>query len=131
RPLRWGSLARLGKRSRSGNRQSACPVIRSEGGSDPLRIHEDLTLPTHTIKTRRLWVGLKPLGFLLLAFALGCSHERYSYQEGLAQRILPPVNLDIHEELPTPKKMGQETSGGSPARFGQPKAADDTDPKEV
>jgi outer membrane protein TolC len=41
------------------------------------------------------------------------------------------VNLDVREELPTPKKMTQETSGESPARFGQPKAGDDTDPKEV
>src|SRR5262249_37660292 len=47
------------------------------------------------------------------------------------QRILPPVNLDVHEELPTPRKMAQETSGGSPAHIGQPKRADDTDSKEV
>jgi outer membrane protein TolC len=76
-------------------------------------------------------VGLELLGFLLLAPPLGCSHERYSYEEGLAPRILPPVNLDVRDELPTPKKMAQETSGGSSARFGQPKARDDTDPKEV
>src|SRR5262249_40920784 len=108
----------------------SCPGKRSEGGSDPLRIHEDLTLPTQTIITRRLRVGLKLLGFLLLASPLGCSHERYSYQEGLAQRILPPVNLNLREELPTPGKMVQEPSGGSPAPSGLPKAADTTDPKE-
>ncbi|HYT95020.1 MAG TPA: TolC family protein [Gemmataceae bacterium] len=88
-------------------------------------------MPTPTIITTRLRVELKLLGFLLLALPLGCSHERYGYQEGLAQRILPPVNLDTHAELPTPKQMAQETSGGSPARLGQPKAADETDPKEV
>jgi outer membrane protein TolC len=71
------------------------------------------------------------LGFLLLIFTIGCSHERYSYQEGLAQRILPPVSLDVHEELPAPKKMTQETSGESPARSGQPKAGGDPDTKDV
>jgi outer membrane protein TolC len=76
-------------------------------------------------------VGLELLGFLLLASPLGCSPERYGCQEGLAQRILPPVNLDVRDELPTPKRMAQETSGESQARSGQPKAGDDTDPKEV
>src|SRR5262249_51267393 len=32
---------------------------------------------------------------------------------------------------PTPKKMAQEISGGSPAQSGPPKAGDDTAPKEV
>jgi outer membrane protein TolC len=75
-------------------------------------------------------VGLKLLGFVLLASPFGCSHERDGYQEGLAQRILPPASLDAREELPPPKKMAQEPSGGSPAKLGPPKAADDTDPKE-
>jgi outer membrane protein TolC len=68
---------------------------------------------------------------LLLAFPPGCSRERYGDHDGLAQRILPPLNLDTHEERPTPRKVGQETTGGSPARFGQPKAADDTGPEDV
>jgi outer membrane protein TolC len=71
------------------------------------------------------------LGFLLLIFTIGCSHEGYNYQEGLAQRILPPVSLDAHEELPPPKKMTQETSGESPARSDQPKAGGDPDAKDV
>jgi outer membrane protein TolC len=70
------------------------------------------------------------LGLLLLISPLGCNHERSCYQEGLAQRILPPVNLDVREELPTPKKMPQEPSGGSQAQLGPPNAADDTDHKE-
>jgi outer membrane protein TolC len=41
------------------------------------------------------------------------------------------MNLDVREEPPTPKKPVQETSGGSPARFEQPKTADDTDAKEA
>jgi outer membrane protein TolC len=87
-------------------------------------------LPTQTILVRRLRVGLKLLGFLLLAFPLGCKHERYGYQEGLAQRILPPVNLDVREEFPTPRKLPQWPSGGSQAQLGQPQPIVDTDPKE-
>src|SRR5262249_54042374 len=118
--LRWQRCANLGKRRCSGRPVSheSCPVKRSEGGSGPLRVHEDLTLPTQTIITRRIRVGLQFLGFLLLASSLGCNHERYSYQEGLAQRILPPANLDLHEELPAPKKTAQETSGGIAVRLG-------------
>ena len=88
-------------------------------------------MPTQTITTRRVRVGLKLLGFLLLASPLGCSHERYGYQDGLSQRILPPVNIDVREELSTPKKMTEETSGERPAQSGPPKAADDTSAKEV
>ncbi len=87
-------------------------------------------MPTQTIIARPLRVGLELLGFLLLASPLGCSHERYSYQEGLAQRILPPVNRDVREESPTARKMAQEPSGGNKALLGPPRAADDTDPKE-
>jgi outer membrane protein TolC len=71
------------------------------------------------------------LGFLLLIFTIGCSHEGYNYQEGLAQRILPPVSLENHEELPTPKRMTRETSGEGPARSEQPKAGGDPDAKDV
>jgi outer membrane protein TolC len=79
--------------------------------------------------TRPLRVRLQLLGFLLLASPLGCNHERYGYQEGLAQRILPPANLDLHDDLPAPKKSAQEVSGGTAIRFGQPKEADDSDAK--
>jgi outer membrane protein TolC len=74
-------------------------------------------------------VGFEFLGFLLLASPLGCNHVRYSYQEDLDQRILPPVNLDVREELLTPKKL--ETSGESPSGFGQTKLADNADSREV
>src|SRR5262249_46225272 len=37
--------------------------------------------------------------------------------------------LDVREELPTPRKMAQEPSAGSPAQLGPPTAAADTDPK--
>jgi outer membrane protein TolC len=79
---------------------------------------------------RVLRVGLRLLGFLLLASPLGCGHERYGHQECLAERILPPVNLDVRDEVLTPRKMAQEVSGGSPAPFGQAKATDDTDSRE-
>jgi outer membrane protein TolC len=74
----------------------------------------------HRVKQKLVW-------FLLLSVPLGCNHGRYCYQEGLTQRILPPVNLTIYEELSTPKRIAEDTSGGSQARFGQPKAADEAD----
>ena len=83
-----------------------------------------------TITTRRLRVGLRLLGLLLLASPLGCSHERCCNQEGLAERIVPPANFDIREELPPPKKTDHETSGESADGIGQRKAGDDADPKE-
>jgi outer membrane protein len=87
-------------------------------------------VPTYPITSRRLRAGSKLLGFLLLASSLGCSHEHCCYQEGLAQRILPPANLDLHDDLPAPKKTAPETSGESPAPFGQPRAAGDTEANE-
>src|SRR5262249_40801947 len=111
--------------------QDHCSLKRLEGDLEPLRFHEDLSLPTQTIITRRFRVGMQLLGFLLMALPIGCNHERYGCQEGLAQRILPPMNLDAHEELGTPRKMVQEVSSERPARFGQPKPGDDIDPKEV
>jgi outer membrane protein TolC len=84
-------------------------------------------LPTSIATNGQLRVRLILLGFLLLIFAIGCSHG--AYQEDLAQRILPPLSLDTREELPTPKKV--ETSGDSPAHSAQPKLADATDSKKI
>jgi outer membrane protein TolC len=88
-------------------------------------------LPTPTTTTGRLRVRRKHLGFLLLISTIGCSHERYSHEVGLAERILPPADLDMHQELPAPKKKADDTSDESQARLGKPKAADDADLKEV
>src|SRR5262249_47771416 len=93
-----------------------------------LSLPGDLALATDTKMSGQLRAGRGLLEILLLFSTLGCSHERYGCQTGLAQRILPPMNLDIHEELPTPK---QETPTGSPTQFAQPKVADDTNAKEV
>jgi outer membrane protein TolC len=88
-------------------------------------------LPTHTIIARRLRVEPRLLAFVLLAMSVGCSHEHCGGPDGLAQRIVPPVGPDIHEQLPAPTKIAQETVGASSARLGSPEAADDTDLKEV
>src|SRR5262249_39135752 len=109
---------------------NSCPGKRSDGGSDPLRISEDLVMPSQTTATRRLRVGLTLFGFLLLASPFGCSHERHTYQEGLAQRIFPPLNLDGRGELATLKEMAPKPSDGSPAKVESPRAADSTDAKE-
>jgi outer membrane protein TolC len=75
--------------------------------------------------------GLKFLAFVLLTCPLGCSHNRSSYHEDLAQRIVPPANLEIHEELPAPNKTTQVLFSAGSARFGQPKAADDKGPETI
>jgi outer membrane protein TolC len=87
-------------------------------------------LPIQTIIARRFRFALKPIGFLLLASPLGCGHERTSYQDSLAQRILSPVSLDVREEFSAPKQIAQDLSARSMAQLGPPKVVDDTDPKE-
>jgi outer membrane protein TolC len=67
----------------------------------------------------------------LLAFCLGCNHEHFSCQEGLDQRILPPVNVDTHEELPKSKTSTEETTTERPARLEKPKIEDNSDAKEA
>src|SRR5262249_18363174 len=112
----WPSLATLGKMSDPGSQPRTCLGGCSEGKPDSLRIVEGLTLPTKTNTTGRLGVGLRPLGLLLLISTIGCSHEPYNCQDGLTQRILPPPSIDIHEELPPPRKPDQDGSGVSQAR---------------
>jgi outer membrane protein TolC len=80
-----------------------------------------LTLLTNTTATGRLRPGLKLLGFLLLSSTVGCSHKWCICQEGLAQRILPPLNLAMNEEHPSTKKTAQEAADGNQARLAQPK----------
>jgi outer membrane protein TolC len=63
----------------------------------------------------------------LLYSALGCSHEQCSCLDGLAQRILPPPNVDFHEDLSSPKKTPREATDGSPAGLGLPKSSQESD----
>jgi outer membrane protein len=63
-------------------------------------------MATYTVDLRP--VGLKLLSFLLISFALGCSQGRYSSVEGLDQRILAPMDLDVHEQLSSSRKTAQE-----------------------
>ena len=62
---------------------------------------------------------------MLLLSTIGCSQTRYSAQEGLTDRILPPLNPDSREAIPAPKKSAQETSGVIKAQFGKPRSTDD------
>lgn len=82
---------------------------------------------TDATTSKRLRGGLKLLGFLLLTASFGCCHERHSCQEGLSQRILPPANVDIHEELPPPEQTAQDTSVGSDPRPAQPNSSNEAD----
>jgi outer membrane protein TolC len=78
-------------------------------------------------------VGLKLLGLLLLAFPLGCSHERCISPQGLDQRILPPPNSVDHEAAPPPNKPPEGSNGGSAVQTEQtkPEANDSTQPKSA
>jgi outer membrane protein TolC len=49
----------------------------------------------------------------------GCAHGRGGCQEGLAQRILPPLNLDAPQEVSTAPTTGQPAAGGTQAPPGQ------------
>jgi outer membrane protein TolC len=65
-------------------------------------------------------VGLPLLGFLFLNALFGCHHDHYCGPEGLAERILQPVNLTASEEtLPHPKTAPDNSKGG-PVRLGEP-----------
>jgi outer membrane protein TolC len=68
---------------------------------------------------------------VMLSSTLGCSQGRHCCQEGLTQRILPPLNFDNPEELPTPKKMVQEAPGGIQARLGPPKSSNEPDSEDA
>src|SRR5438445_821485 len=63
-----------------------------------------LSMPTRTAATDLLRVGRRLLWFVFLSATLGCSHERYRCQEGLTERILPPVNIDSPEERSSAKE---------------------------
>ena len=88
-------------------------------------------MATRTTASGRLRVGLKLLGFLVLSCALGCGQSRYSSQEGLDQRILPPQTLDIPEEFLNTKKTVQDASNGIPARLEKPKSSPEADPENA
>ncbi len=126
RRICYSDRAKLGKRRGFGNHCSreSRPVNRLEGGSDPLRVYEDLTLPTYTTIAERLRVELTLLGFLLLAIPLGCSHEHCCYDGSMAQRILPPANTDVHEGMAGHAKLTQEPTSESSAPSALPKRED-------
>jgi outer membrane protein len=73
------------------------------------------------------WLGrrLSPLVGIMLVCALGCGHERPSYEAALAQLVIPPVDLDAKTLLVRATSPAQETAAGKGAQFGQPRALDD------
>jgi outer membrane protein TolC len=64
-------------------------------------VFEDLTVPTHLITTGRLSLGTKLFGSALLLSTLGCSHERYCWQDSFAERIVPPANSETQPDSKT------------------------------
>jgi outer membrane protein TolC len=89
---------------------------------------EDLALPNTWTTTGRFGVGPTVLGFLLLVSTLGCGHQLYNSQDGLAERILPLPNTDPGEQPPAPAKTVPESGGPDSARPGQAKPPEKADP---
>jgi outer membrane protein TolC len=69
----------------------------------------------------RLRAGLTLLGFLLLTSIFGCSHGQGCCQEGLSQRVLPPLDIDGQAAVFTAQPTGQDQ-----ARLGQSKGPNET-----
>jgi outer membrane protein TolC len=84
-------------------------------------------LAADVTNSKRLRGGRKLVGFLLLTLSFGCSHEHHTCQEALTQRILPPPNTDIHEELSPPEQTAQNTAVESQADMGQPNSSSEAD----
>jgi outer membrane protein len=83
---------------------------------------EDLSMPARTSKSGWRGIRLKLLGSLMMTSALGCGHDRASYEDGLAQFILPPANQPKQGELPAPKKTSADPDGGSRQHSEPPKS---------
>ncbi len=90
----------------------------------------ELTLAARPTNSRTLGSGLKLVGFLVLSSSFGCSHERTGLQESLAQRILPPQELNILEVLPAPTKTIQESVAENPIPVEKTKPSDESDSQE-
>ncbi len=80
-----------------------------------------LTMPAPT--TARELVGVRATFPWLLMFiaAFGCGHERYCAPDGLTERILPPLDVDIRDEHSSPAETAPGSAGGIRAESGQQK----------
>src|SRR5262249_26990546 len=66
-----------------------------------------------------------------MGFALGCGHGRYCCQEDLAQRILPPVNSDVSDELPKPREAAKDISTEREPRQERPESSNEQASEEA
>src|SRR6266481_5058814 len=85
-----------------------------------------MRMPTAT--TDLLRAGQRLLWFLWLSSTLGCSHERYSSQEDLAERILPPLTIDLGEEHPPVGPVSNRPDGHEAGWKAAPQGARETAP---
>jgi outer membrane protein len=87
-------------------------------------------LASNTIITGWRLIGLKLVWLpLLLTYTVGCNHGLYGHQQGLTERILPPLDAGVYEDPLAPEKPGQGGVGGSQARLGPPTLTDDPQPQ--
>lgn len=85
-----------------------------------------MMLSTDTTDSGRLQVGLRLLWLAVVSSTLGCAQQNYSRQEGLNQRILPPLDIGNTVELPTQENKVEVFSS-----LEQPKPTDDVDAKNA
>jgi outer membrane protein TolC len=101
---------------------------RRERGRSHDQVLGDLTLPTYTATTARAPGWPTVLGLLLLVCAVGCHHERYGSGDDLAQRILPPADVEGQDNLPAAGKAPADTIGSNPGGAGQSAKRDAANP---
>ncbi len=70
----------------------------------------------------RLRFACLVLASLWLCSALGCSHDRYGWHDGLDQRVIPPLAIDTVARTPA------AATGVAVARFGPPAGATGAEP---
>jgi outer membrane protein TolC len=83
-------------------------------------------VPAKAIIIARFRIGVGLLGFILVGSAVAGCRQPYGGQEDLAQRILPPLNVDTSGTQDSAQAAPrQEALDGKRARLGQPLLLDD------
>ena len=109
-----------GKGSGLGADDGSAPLGNGRPNSDPNV--EDLTLRAIPPNLGRL--SRAPLYLCLVCSAIGCRQERFSGQDGLTDRILPPLNAVSRDGLSPREKTAEAASAIGQVSLGLPQSAD-------